>query len=60
MALLFYKLNKRQLKIAEGLRNSGMKTRAVIGRGSVFIEAKEIAQSEKFKDLLARADLLTV
>lgn len=55
---LYYKLSKEQLSIAKDLRENNIESRAVIGRGSVFVEAKDVKQTQKYKDLLSKADEL--
>lgn len=53
---LFYSLSDKQSEIAKDLRDNKLESRAVIGRGSVFVDAQDIKQTQKFKDLLSKAE----
>jgi hypothetical protein len=53
---LFYSLSKNQKEIAAQLRENYLESRTVIGRGSIFVEPKDIKQTQKFKELLLKAE----
>jgi hypothetical protein len=53
---LFYSLSEKQVEIAAALRENSLESRTVIGRGSIFVDAKDIKQTQKFKDLLLKAE----
>lgn len=59
--MLFFMLNEREKEIAKALRETGHKSRKVIGRGTLTVDPAEVRNTKKFKEFAERAaKLVTV